>query len=332
MEDNTLSNVDFLTLKFVPHIQMWNFLMSYRMGMQKHSTYFHKVQNEVGPSLHVMQFVREMKAYSLTSQLELPKHFALAMGKVHYSMVKLQNLEGVKWEASLRDRDNNTNKRYFSSKHLPIIRVQCLQQDHGKTLLHEAGKGRVFSTGVSRDLSIEFGRKVTRKQVAHEILHLKDRYLNFCWYKGLLGVTYDEKENKVIVTEAYYTDGCKVETPSKIVYRLISELMYLDLKFIFYHGRTAEADFGVVTSEFRGQIRNFLARRLTMADEELEKDNNISTIPAEAEGEVCDRTHNNPRVIEERGRGDWAQGKLMPATTGAMHPSRQRKEESQKAS
>ncbi|KAH6805606.1 hypothetical protein C2S51_030437 [Perilla frutescens var. frutescens] len=54
------------------------------------------------------------------------------------------------------------------------------------------------------------------------------------------------------------------------------------------------------------------------------------TIPAKAEGEVCDRAHNNPRVIEKRRRGDWAQGKLMPATAGAMHPSRRRKEELRK--
>ncbi|KAH6800324.1 hypothetical protein C2S52_000788 [Perilla frutescens var. hirtella] len=56
------------------------------------------------------------------------------------------------------------------------------------------------------------------------------------------------------------------------------------------------------------------------------------TIPAKAEEEVCDRAHNNPRVIKRRRKGDWAQGKLMLATVGAMHPSHRRKEEPRKAS
>ncbi|KAH6781973.1 hypothetical protein C2S52_001218 [Perilla frutescens var. hirtella] len=57
-----------------------------------------------------------------------------------------------------------------------------------------------------------------------------------------------------------------------------------------------------------------------------------STILAKTEGKVCDRAHNNPRVIERRRRGDWAQGKQLPATAGAMHSSRRRKEDPQKRS
>ncbi|KAH6776556.1 hypothetical protein C2S52_014117 [Perilla frutescens var. hirtella] len=49
------------------------------------------------------------------------------------------------------------------------------------------------------------------------------------------------------------------------------------------------------------------------------------TILAKSEGEVCHRAYNNPRVIDRRRKGDWAQEKLMPATAGAMHPSRRRK-------
>ncbi|KAH6837819.1 hypothetical protein C2S53_013979 [Perilla frutescens var. hirtella] len=73
-------------------------------------------------------------------------------------------------------------------------------------------------------------------------IYTRDRYANFVRFINLPGVSYNQWEDKVTITDKYL-DGGLEESWRMLGYRLRGEPLYRDLKTAFIVGRAGVADF-----------------------------------------------------------------------------------------
>ncbi|KAH6758552.1 hypothetical protein C2S51_018787 [Perilla frutescens var. frutescens] len=174
-EENGLSRGDFVTFKFQPTDGTWRVCAYDAKGLRKSGDRFsrgcagslHEASaSRTGPSTKTMQFIRRMKEYSLITQLELPKSFALSLQASTGRTVKLQNERGQKWGVPLKKRANNGDIRFYISQDswppiaydnsynngdvvmftvipasTPAIAMQLLDPENGTSLLTSARRG-----------------------------------------------------------------------------------------------------------------------------------------------------------------------------------------------
>ncbi|KAH6762121.1 hypothetical protein C2S52_019554 [Perilla frutescens var. hirtella] len=174
-QENHLRKGDFITFTFEAKNGIWKICAYDEKGLRKRggavsgeaSGGLTQVRHRAADTYPLkLQFVREMKEYSLLSQLELPIAFARALPVSHGGIVTLQNEDGRTWEVQFQERANNTDVRFYIrqdgwaqftsdngcrsgdvllftdiSSPFPSIGVMVLDSDSGKKYLQQTQRG-----------------------------------------------------------------------------------------------------------------------------------------------------------------------------------------------
>ncbi|KAH6828026.1 hypothetical protein C2S53_019107 [Perilla frutescens var. hirtella] len=189
IDDNGLSEGDLVTVRVSADLNLWKVSIYDSCGWRKNPTQVANIgagwathsagagsssaaqkapagiRSSSGVNVS-LRFVRELPKYALTTNLELPNTFALAMDRSGGGIVILENAAGSQWEASIRERDNNNSVRYYLAaggwtefcrkNHVragsilvftlvctsePLIRVEFVDSVQGKELIGQAPRG-----------------------------------------------------------------------------------------------------------------------------------------------------------------------------------------------